>query len=62
MVQDLKKKNLGGGWMTIIRCKKSYSVNPYVVSATNMVKECPTVKTIELENCRNCDSYVKEQN
>ena len=62
MVQDLTKKNIGGGLMTIIRCKKSSSVNPYVVSATNMVKECPTVKTIELANCRNCDNYVKEQN
>ena len=61
MIQDLKIKNIGGGWMTIIRCKKSSSVNPYVVAATNMVKECPTQKTIELDNCRNCGSYVKEQ-
>jgi hypothetical protein len=47
MVQDLTKKNIGGELMTIIRCKKSPSVNPYVVNATNMVKECPTLKTIE---------------
>jgi hypothetical protein len=47
--------------MTIIRCKKSPSVNPYVVVTTNMVKECPTQKTIELDNCRICVSFVKEQ-
>ena len=47
--------------MTIIRCKKYSSVNPYVVAATNIVKECPTQKTIELDNCRNCGSYGKEQ-
>ncbi len=62
MFQDLTKKNMGGEWMTIIRCKKSPSVNPYVVNATNMVKDCPTQKTIELETCRSCESYVKEQN
>ncbi len=48
--------------MTIIRCKKSPAVNPYVVVATNMVKDCPKYKTIELEKCRQCESYVTEQN
>lgn len=47
--------------MTLITCKRSPSGYPYVVNATNMVKGCPTHKTIELESCRNCESYVKEQ-
>ncbi len=47
--------------MTIIRCKKSHSVNPYVVVATSMVKDCPIQKTIALDSCRICDSFSREQ-
>jgi hypothetical protein len=46
--------------MTLINCKRSSFGSPYVVVATNMVKDCPVHKTLELENCRNCDNYVKE--
>lgn len=47
--------------MTIIVCKKAPSVNPYVVKATNMVKECPLYKTIERDKCRQCVNHVSER-
>jgi hypothetical protein len=61
MVQDLIKKNKGGELMTLISCKMSPAVSPYLVVATNMVKGCPIREATELENCRNCENYITER-
>ena len=47
--------------MTIIVCKKSSAVSPYVVMATGMVKGCPSHGTVEHVKCRACDSYTGER-
>jgi hypothetical protein len=46
--------------MTLIGCKKSSFGSPYVVEATNMVKDCSVYQTIELDKCRNCENYIDE--
>ena len=61
IVQDLTKKNKGGESMTLISCKRSPAISPYLVVATSMVKDCPIHATTELENCRNCENYNGER-
>ena len=47
--------------MTIIVCRKSSAVSPYVVAATDMVKGGPSYGTIEHAKCMTCDSYTGER-
>ena len=47
--------------LTVIRCKRSPSINPYVVQATGMVKGCPQTNSIELDKCRDCSNYLREE-
>ena len=47
--------------MTIIVCKKSPHVNPYVVVTTQMVKACPLNGTIERVNCQQCEHHSRER-
>lgn len=47
--------------MTIIRCKRSPAINPYVVMATGMVKGCPQDNTVELAKCRDCTAFLREE-
>ena len=47
--------------MTLIRCRKSTSVQPYVVVATDMVKDCPVHRTTPLADCRKCEYYIGER-
>ena len=51
----------GGEYMTVIVCKKSSAVSPYVVMVTGMVKGCPSHGTVEHVKCKVCDSYTGER-
>ncbi|MCW4039614.1 MAG: hypothetical protein NWE83_02555 [Candidatus Bathyarchaeota archaeon] len=47
--------------MTVIRCKRSPAINPYVAMTTGMVKGCPQHNSIELDKCRDCTNFLREE-